>query len=86
MLISVEESVVSFMNKDIIDISIGSVNPAASASNGCLSIPSIVQLSMSQFEYFTSYAENKDPFLLLISFLTLCRGGGIFSMQEKALK
>ena len=27
MLINVEESVVSFMNKDIIDISIGSVNP-----------------------------------------------------------
>ena len=27
MLINVNESVVSFMNKDIIDISIGSVNP-----------------------------------------------------------
>ena len=27
MLINVEETVVSFMNKDVIDISIGSVNP-----------------------------------------------------------
>ena len=48
MLINVEESVVSFMNKDIKDISIGSVNLPASASNGYLSIPSIVQLSMIQ--------------------------------------
>ena len=56
MLINVEESVVSFMNKDIIDISIGSVNPDS------FSLKRLLEYSVnSPVVYGLSYASNRSP-------------------------